>query len=241
MWILSHAFAALLIVGFVWAGFWQLGRLDERRAANFLIESRALVSPSVFGDVSVEPDLFDFVAVSVSGHFIDGEVVRVANRSQDGRGGDWIVATFEASSGQILAVNRGFLLRSEETAPVPAGEVELSGWLRRTRTKGWIGAQDSGVGERVPRLNIEDIESRLGVQLVPGWLQLSEIDGQDPSLANGVNESDPGVVTPRPVALDDLDEGSHFSYAMQWFAFAALSASVYVLLLRKLAKGSVER
>ncbi len=245
-WLLSHLFALTLILAFVFAGSWQLERRDEKRATNTLIENRALVAPVVFDQLLAPPysgidgaDL-DFFAVTVRGHFLDGEVVRVANRTENARGGDWVVATFETTSGQTLLVNRGFLLRSEETAAVGQGEVELGGWLRQTRVKdGLLGATDSGEGLRVPRLSTVDIGARLGTEVVPVWLQLATIDGVDPAATDRlVLEVAPQ--TPRPIPLDDLDEGPHFGYAMQWFAFAVLSIVVYGLLLRKLANAIPE-
>lgn len=243
-WILSHLFALSLIVGFLSAGFWQLDRLDQRRTANQLIENRALVAAQplatvLAGAADDDPDglALDYVRVEVTGRFVDGEVVRVANRTQDGRGGDWVVGTFRTADGRLLLVNRGFLLRQETTAPAPEGEVEIAGWLRRTRTKGLLGADDAGVELRIPRLNVADVEARIGDDLVPWWLQLDTIDGVDPAEANAVlaGAADEAV-TPRPIELDSLDEGNHFSYAVQWFIFATLSIVIYGLLLRRLAR-----
>lgn len=248
-WILSHLFALTLIVAFVIAGFWQLSRLDDRRASNERVEDRALQDPVPFDALLGTPiegdpgEAFDFVAVTVEGAFVDSELARVANRSQDGRGGDWSVALFETTSGQLLAVNRGFVLRSEGTVPAPEGMVELEGFLRRTRTKGWIGADDNPTTERMPRLNVEDLAVRAEAagfdtdgRTTPVWLQLSSIDGAVPDAANEQGLSVDAAVVPRPVPLDDLGEGNHFSYAVQWFSMAALSILVYGLMLRRIAR-----
>ena len=87
-WILSHLFAATLILGFVGAGIWQLGRLSERQDTNERIEARALQAPMPLASVLGAPDdELDYTAVSVTGRFVESELARVANRSQDGRGG----------------------------------------------------------------------------------------------------------------------------------------------------------
>lgn len=251
-WILSHLFALSLIVAFIVAGFWQLSRLSDRQDSNELIESRALQDPVQIGDALVSAstvppaefgEALDFTAVSASGHFVVPELARVANRSQDGRGGDWSVGLFETSDGQLLVVNRGFLLRSEITAELPEGDVVLDGFLRRTRTKGWIGGDDNPEAERMPRLNIDDVIVRAeaaGV-LVDGtislWLQLAEIDGVAPDAVNQAGSLVEAVSVPRPVPLDDLGEGDHFSYAIQWFSMAALSVLIYGLMLVRIARG----
>lgn len=251
-WILSHLFALSLIVTFIVAGFWQLSRLGDRRDANELIEARALQQPVPLADVlassaNVGPDevgeALDFTAVSVEGRFVVSELTRVANRSQDGRGGDWSVGLFETADGQLVVVNRGFMLRSEITAEAAEGEVVLEGFLRRTRTRGWIGGDDNPEAERMPRLNVDEVVVRAeaaGVsaseRTVSLWLQLEQVDGAAPDAANQAGAVVEAVITPRPVPLDDLGEGDHFSYAVQWFSMAALSVLIYGLMLRRIAR-----
>ena len=247
-WILSHLFAAALVISFLGAGFWQLDRLDQRQAANARVEERALQPPVPLDTVlSGSDDDLDFVAVTAVGRFVEPELARVANRSQDGRGGDWVVGIFETDDGDLLAVNRGFVLRSETTAATPDGTVELAGYLRLSRTRGWIGGTDNPEADRMPRLNIDDVATRLAAagfddldRLVPLWLQLTTIDGVAPGSADaGVVDSAGAVddvVTPRPVPLGDLDEGNHFSYAVQWFLLATLSVVIYSLMLRRNAR-----
>ena len=192
--------------------------------------------------LGADEDALDFVAVSASGRFIESELTRVANRSQDGRGGDWSVGLFETTDGQLLVVNRGFVLRSETSAEAPDSEVEINGFLRLTRTKGWLGGNDNPEAERMPRLNIDDVVVRLeaaGIQAedrtVPLWLQLEFVDGMEPDAANGQGAAVDAVVTPRTVPLDALSSGNHLSYAVQWFSLAALSIVIYGLMLRRIS------
>ncbi len=241
-WILSHLFAATLIVGFLGAGLWQLDRLSQRQDTNERIEARALQTPMPLASVLGAPDDdLDYTAVSATGRFVESELARVANRSQDGRGGDWVVAIFETDEGHLLIVNRGFVLRSEVTAETPNGTVELEGLLRRSRTKGWVGGTDNPEAERMPRLNVDDVMVRMGRagidpdRVVPLWLQLDAIDGADPGIGVDVGLGVEAVVTPRPIPLDGIDEGNHFSYAVQWFLMATLSVVIYGLMLRRIA------
>lgn len=250
-WILSHLFALSLILGFIIAGFWQLNRLGDRQDANERIENRALQEPMPLADAlgSTGPlgsdelgEALDFTAVSVSGRFVVSELTRVANRSQDGRGGDWSVGLFESTDGQLLVVNRGFLLRSELAAQTPGEEVVLEGFLRRTRTKGWIGGDDNPEAERMPRLNVDDVTVRAEAAGVPAtptiglWLQLATVDGVAPDAVNEAGALVEATSVPRPVPLDDLGEGDHFSYAIQWFSMAIVSVLIYGLMLRRIAR-----
>ncbi len=256
-WLLSHLFAATMIVSFVLLGMWQLDRLDERRAQNAIIEARSFSAPLSLDrafDGTTTADELDYVAVADRGRYLIPEVVRVANRSQGGAAGDWIVGLFESDGGRLVLVNRGFLPRDTETALPTDGSIE--GWLRATRTRegpftaadtGDLGAADLGAGDlgagdevvRVPRLDVEAIAARLtasGIDTEPLealWLQLAPPDRPfAPELAVA---GEP--VVPEPVPLPPIDEGSHFSYAMQWFLFATMGAGVYgLILLRKAAE-----
>ena len=92
----------------------------------------------------------------------------------------------------------------------------------------------------MPRLNVDDVTVRMGRagidpdRVVPMWLQLDAIDGSDPGVGTDVGVE--AVVTPRPIPLDSLDEGNHFSYAIQWFMMATLSVVIYTLMLRRIAR-----
>lgn len=93
----------------------------------------------------------------------------------------------------------------------------------------------------MPRLNVDDVIVRMdraGIatadRVVPLWLQLSTVDGADPGI--GTDAGAEAVVTPRPIPLAGLDEGNHFSYAVQWFLMATLSVGVYSLMLRRIAR-----
>lgn len=221
-WVLSHLFVVFMVAVFIWAGFWQLSRLDERRALNEIVISRAdapalTVAQALTG---AEIDQLAFVPIRDTGRWLDPEFVRVANRSQNGRAGDWQVGTFITDDDVVILVNRGFLGRDD--APEASADGEIAGWLQESRLKdGYFGAADSNVGDRVPRLNVALLAERAGVDVAPLWLQ------QD-----AVSEA---FAVPEPVPLPPIDEGAHFSYAMQWFTFATLTTVFYTLILRKKA------
>ncbi len=221
-WLLSHLFTGSIVVVFVIAGFWQLSRLDQRRAQNQAIIDRStqepvLIEEALAGSSGTGYQMLDYVAVRDTGAFLDGEVVRVANRSQNGLGGDWVVGLFETDAGTLVLVNRGFADRDQVAIDPPAGPITLDGWLRLSQTKdGFFGATDTGVGERAPRLDVAAIGERLGIDVAPMWV---------------AQAGPPSAVAPDPVPLPPISEGSHFSYALQWFTFALMGLGVYCLVL----------
>ncbi len=225
-WIFSHVFALSVVTAFLFFCFgWQVPRHFARVDENVLIEARAFGEPIDVVDAIDEPiDMLEFTAVSASGRYIEPALVRVANRSQKGQAGDWLVGLFETSTGELVLVNRGFITR--DAVPSDPVEGELLGWLRESRERERFGATDTGEGDRIPRLDIDAIgdrfEDRLGGRdLAPMWIQLAS-----PTLETSF---------PEPVPLPELNSGPHLSYAVQWFIFAALGLIVYGLLLRKRA------
>jgi surfeit locus 1 family protein len=221
-WILSHLFVAAMLVLFVWAGFWQLSRLSERKALNEIVQARSDAPAQTVAEAlaSGAPDDLDYLRIEDSGQWVEPELVRVANRSQGGRAGDWQVGTFRTADGVLILVNRGFLGREDVAGPATDGAIE--GWLQKSRSKeGYFGVADSGEGERVPRLNVEALTDRAGGEVAPLWLRLGGDQGP--------------LVFPEPVPLPPTDDGAHFSYAMQWFTFATLTSIFYYLILRKRA------
>lgn len=237
-WFLSHIFVVTLIVAFVGAGFWQLDRLGERRDENVLIESR--MGGAVPFDVaeSSDPDTLEYRRVQVEGSFDSGSSILIANRSDEGTPGFWMWTNFITSSNEDLLVNRGFVERSivlEVAGALPlveadptGGVVVIEGLLRR----GLDGGRATTAGDQLSRpdaalaVELLELDPALGAQIY------LELDAQDPARTSAV---------PRPVPAPDLGEGSHGSYAFQWFTFALLGSIGYIALLVRIRRGDQAR
>lgn len=228
-WLFSHVFVASALVLFVAAAFWQLGRWNDRKEANEIIRTRSDQPALTIAEALERPTgELDYVPVADSGRFIDANLIRVANRSFDGQAGDWMLGLFETDDGQVILVNRGFVPRDAETGGEPATSA-IQGWLRLSQEKETFGATDNGVSERVPRLDVEAISGRIGTLVAPVWLQQAE--------------SSPEEVSTYPLAipLPELNNGSHFSYVVQWSIFTVLTAGAYVLILRRYADRRIDQ
>ncbi|MGH1490329.1 MAG: SURF1 family protein [Acidimicrobiales bacterium] len=229
-WIFSHFFALSVVSLFIFLGFWQLNRLDERRETNALVESRIeqpieLISAPDGGADGAD---LDYRAVTATVQYLDPDFVRIGNRSQGGAAGLHVVAIAELPDGSPLAISRGFVPSNAdvELQPLPSGPVEISGWLRKSVQRESIGAIDTGEGTVLPRFDTERIAARLDRPLPNVWLQLAP-------------DEQAGLVTfPNPVPLPPIDEGPHLSYAAQWFIFATLGVLFYLALLRRQSKGN---
>lgn len=229
-WLFSHLFALSVVSLFLVLGLWQLNRLGVRQDLNTLIEARTaeVIQLTAAPDGGPDGETLDYVRITAAVTYLDGDFVRIANRSQGGVAGRHVVAIAELADGSLIAVNRGFVPSNAEVDlnPVPSGVTEISGWLRATVRQGLIGATDNGEGDVLPRLDTERVAARLGVPLPTVWIQLAPGD-QD------------GLATfPDPFPLPPLDEGPHRSYAVQWFIFATLGIVFYGALVWRRASGS---
>lgn len=229
-WVFSHLFALSVVGLFIFLGFWQLNRLNERQTSNAVVESRVEQSIDLIAAPDGGPDgaELDYQAVTATVRYLDPDFVRIGNRSQGGAAGLHVVAIVELPDGSPLALNRGFVPSNAdvELQPVPSGPVEVSGWLRQSVQRESIGAVDNGQSSILPRLDTERVGARLNRTLPNVWLQLAP-DGER------------GLVTfPDPVPLPPIDEGPHLSYAVQWFIFATLGTLFYAALLRRQSRGN---
>jgi len=238
MWILSHVLVAALIVSMVNLGFWQLRRLDTRKATNALVSENAGGKPVLFetfldnlGSSSIDEQRYR--SVEIQGTFDPSGEVAVRNRTLEGAPGRWIATPLRpADGGPAVLVMRGFVPQAvnDTTAPFesvapPPGVVRIAGWIQPTQTRGAIGPTDPPTGrlDELARLDVGRVAEQFG-DLQPFWVQQY---AQDPPQPDG---------RPTPVVLPLADEGNHFSYAMQWFIFTLIAVIGYPIVLRREAR-----
>jgi cytochrome oxidase assembly protein ShyY1 len=227
-WIAFHLLVVVTIVTMINLGFWQLRRLDQRQAFNARIEQRYDAAPVPLDDLinpGVDPDDIEWRPVTVSGTYLPDGTIEIVNRSQGGRAGLDLVVPLRLDDGRILLVNRGFVVLADDQAPPPppAADVQLTGRLRTTQTRGFGQLSDAATGDLdvAQRVDIERLAPQLPGEVVPMYVDL--IRSQPPEAADG----------PQPVAPPELGEGNHLSYAVQWFIFSIAVAVGWVLAVRR--------
>jgi surfeit locus 1 family protein len=226
-WLRAVFLAAIPVVffGMLALGVWQLNRLQERRARNAEIAARlaeptAPVAPALFaGDLAA----LDYRPAEARGTFDPAQEIVWRNQPRSGAPGVHVITPLRlAGSDAAVLVDRGWLpyTQAEPSAraayPAPAGETLIAGVLRRPvpRTADFLPA-DPVLSPDLPRvdawfwLDIEQIQAQVPYPLLPMLLvQTSGADAYQLPLAE---------FTP------DLSDGPHLSYAIQWFAFAAIA------------------
>ncbi len=232
-WIAFHLLVVAGIVVMINLGLWQLERLDARREFNERVVARSdepverldlllrdTAPDGGAGDAAIR-DL-EWRTVVATGTYRPGEQFLVVNRSQNGRAGVNVATPMTLPDGRALIVNRGFVPLGIDVPAAPAGEVAVHGVVRpsQERRTGQLTDPAGGVLTEVQRIDIDRLAPQIDGDLVPVYVDLLD----------STPAEQPGF--PEPVIRPDLSEGSHLSYAVQWFIFATSVAVGWVLAVR---------
>lgn len=221
-WILALVVALGLAALFVRLGMWQLDRLDERRASNALIESRTESPPRPLDELIAEfgSDPAELVhrSARVRGTFRqDLEFISVG-RTFGAAVGTLVLTPLELEDGRLLVVARG-LVPTDEAGPPAVAHPPPSGLVTVT------GRIDDGedplrIGEPDPVDGVLTSLSRVDLDYIAEWLPADVLDIS--MLLDEVSPAEPGE-QPVRVPDEELGEGSHLGYAIQWFGFAVIA------------------
>jgi surfeit locus 1 family protein len=227
-WLIKHLFAIVIFVTLMSLGFWQLDRLDQRRAAN-AARLAALEQPAIPLTPTTDPATVIGRRVVVSGTFRNEEsVVLRGRRSDSGVEGVHLLTPLQiVGSEQAVLVDRGWIPSAQgaATAYAVTRQVTIEGIARapQVRPDSLLAGRDLPLpGEtRINawlRVDVPAIQRQVGVPLLPLFIE------QLPDGSSGL---------PRPPDPYRLDEGPHLGYALQWFTFAGIVGVGYILLLRQ--------
>ncbi len=235
-WLLFVGVGASLLIGL---GFWQLSRLQERRAQNAEIAGHLSLPPIVLTgrETPLEPLPLEYQPVAVTGVFDFSSEVTLRNRARNGAPGVHLITPLRIDgSDKAVLVDRGWIpyqfAAAEQRAVYarPTGTVTIHGLLRLSQSQPsfFLAPIDPTLSPTLPRLDAWF------------WLDVSRLQNQIPyPLLPFYVEQDPG---PDPAALPaaahdlDLSDGPHLSYAIQWFAFAAILVIGSLALARRKIK-----
>jgi surfeit locus 1 family protein len=225
-WILIHIGAASLILLMLNLGFWQLNRLQDKKDFNSIL--RAHTSTPIQTLDKAVPIKWnkasnEWVRVSITGSYDSSKAVTIINRSQDGSAGYNSAVPFTSSNNRTILVNRGFVPLVMSTPAAPTGRIEIVGYLRASQSRSALGPIDStdASNTEFQRFDVPLISTHVGRNLEPMFLQLIQ---ESPA---------PASQWPAKVPLPPLDEGTHLSYAFQWFFFCLVALAAWVVVVRR--------
>lgn len=223
-WIALHVLIGALVAVMVNLGFWQLHRLDERKALNARVTEQVSAPVADFADVvtgDVAADAVEWRLVRVQGTYVTDEMVLIVNRSQNGAAGRDVVMPLVLADGRKVLVNRGFIPLTENVPESPSGEIVVIGHLRPSQKRSGLGAIDSSEGTlaEMQRIDIARIDQQTAGTLEDMYVQLVE--------------SSPAETRLSVVPLPDITNGPHLSYAFQWFFFSAVALFGWIFVVRR--------
>jgi len=228
-WLLATVAVLLGTLFMLGLGIWQIDRLQQRRAANAQIMARMNQPALNLAGGALDPETSDLRRATVRGAFDYEQEIVLRNRTYgEVPGVHQLVPLRIAGSDAAVLVDRGWIPFEFSTPEQRAkfrnatGEVEVQGILRHSQTRrSSLSPADPPLNSERARLDawfrvdLPRIQEQVPYGLLPLYLEEETPAGAE---ARWLPRPDPDI---------QLDEGSHFIYAIQWFAFAAILPLVY--------------
>jgi len=224
--VVAASLVILVALGCARLGFWQLDRLEERRAENRVlvaasVEPAAELTHAFAAAIARNPEKYRFRRVRLSGTVPAASDIVLRGRAHDGRPGVHLLAPVVLDGGaSAVLLNRGWApspdgstLDPRDYPPPPA--LQLEGIVHPYPAADGRGVPLSVELDGYPvfslsRMDRTALDERAPAPLLPFWIQqLPGTNGEDARL-------------PIAIAPPLPDEGNHLSYAVQWFGFAGI-------------------
>jgi len=223
-WLIGHVLVVGLTVAFIFLGFWQLDRHFQQREDNRIVGDRLAAEPIAY-DRLADPEGAELGRVVAIGRYDYASQLELRPRARNGRVGYDQVLPLDTGTGVIL-VNRGFIADATGVAqeqPGGGGEVQVTGTVRLSQGGSRFGPQnpDSGNLETIARIDLDRLNPQFGGRLAAFYLDLI---AEDPDAG--------GLPTVLPAAPEPTNR-PNLLYALQWWAFAAITSVGWILFLRK--------
>jgi surfeit locus 1 family protein len=213
-WVTIFILIVMLILARL--GFWQLDRLQQRRAANAQIAAALDAAPIDLNNVDIPQDLeqLNNRLASGRGRFDNEQQVLLKLQNWGYRAGVNLITPFVFDEGQTaILVDRGWIPDADAGPDAidafnVAGEVTIDGYIALSQelTREAAATPEEPQSE-IFRVDIPAIQSQIPYKLLPFYLVQSPQNN---------NEQLPY----RLERQTELSEGNHLSYAMQWFIFS---------------------
>jgi cytochrome oxidase assembly protein ShyY1 len=222
-WLVGHVLVAGLTMAFTFLGFWQLDRHFQQREDNRVVEARIAAEPIPFGGLT-DPDAAELGRVVAIGRYDYGAQLELRPRARNGQVGYDQIVPLDIGT-ELILVNRGFIADAVGVARLRPGadrEVEVTGTVRLSQGVSRFGPQnpDGGVLETIARLDLDRLDSQFDGRLAPIYLDLIS---EQPDAG--------GLATVLPAPPEPTNR-PNFLYALQWWAFGAISSVGWLLFLR---------
>ena len=236
-WIITTLLVIAAVAVMARLGFWQLERLEERRAFNARVLAQinapelSLNGALQYGEVTGDQLLtMEYRPVVVTGTYDPTHEILLRNQVRDNLPGYHLITPLSIEGSEtVVLVDRGFIPMQDADPAARAkyareGVVTVRGRISQPHVPRIFGVPDPTLVPGQERLdtwnavNLDRIQAQLPYSTLPVIIQAGPDEGD-------LVESN--FVEP------DITEGSHLGYAAQWFTFAGLLAVGYPFFVRK--------
>ena len=205
-------------------GFWQLQRAEFKARLSAERDDAMQGVPVALERLQPDWEQGRYQRVEAHGHYLPDRQVMLDNQVLRGRPGYWVLTPFQPDGlDQMILVNRGWVPMDADRGVLPQLAVDrdgrnVVGYLDRPPRPG-IRLGESVVSRDgwplvVLEVDYDELQVRLGQQLVPMLLQLEE-------------QADDGFERDWRVT-SEFGPNTHRGYALQWFSLAAVLTLLYV-------------
>lgn len=223
-WVLFHVAILASIIAMVSLSMWQFRRLDERRTFNGRVTANAEQSPVDFTALLASSSTLSAIEwrpVTIDGSYDPRQFV-VVNRSQGGAAGSDVVGVVRLANGTAVIVNRGFVAGTNAPTAAPTGHVRVTGRVRLSEERRFGQGSDDPTATltEIRRVDLAVLATQVTAPLAPMYVE-------------AISTAPADSTTVQPLALPELSEGPHLSYAIQWIIFAICAAVGWVFAVRR--------
>lgn len=215
-------------------GIWQLDRLEQRRVANVELIAALDAEPINLNEEGLVGDsesLENRLAV-VSGTYDLDEQIILKVQNWEGRAGVHLITPLLIDGlDTAVIVDRGWVPQSDvDENKIAQYDLEQSVQINGYLAKSQIISRNQGQSlsaspqSEMYRVDIEAIQNQLDYEILS--LYLIESPPEDELDELPLN----------PARNVEISEGSHLSYALQWFSFTIMLAVIYFVLVRRSLK-----
>jgi cytochrome oxidase assembly protein ShyY1 len=233
-WLGYLLLAAIFATGCVFLGRWQMDRRAETLAEIQRVTSNYSATPISFAQARSDFNQLEasreWTQVRLQGSYdVDGQRI-VRNRPLNGQPGYEVVVPFKLVSGETVVIDRGWLPIGNKTpgrpdsipAP-PPGQITAVVRLKHSEPTLQRGAPEG----QLASIDLPAYSAELGYPLMTGaYGQLA-------------SETPPAAEMPQQFPMPSVEEGTHLSYSLQWFAFGILMFVGFGYAARQQARNAV--
>lgn len=219
--------ASLFFVLFVGLGIWQIERLQWKLDLIARVDARVHAEPVAapgkddWANVNQKDD--EYRHVTITGTYLNDKEVLVNALTERGAG-YWVLTPLRAADGSLTYINRGFVpsekrdLSSRQQTQI-AGETTVSGLLRMPEPDGFF------LRPNDPAKNSWNSRD------VAAFAAKENLGSVAPYFIDADAKSNPGNQPVGGLTVVSF-RNSHLSYAITWFALAAMIAGAAVFVWR---------